>query len=233
MNLSAQAEVEHLQVALNRYAEFTRKSPGEIIPKKGGDLSYALAARLKAIAPAKGSIRTAQLAALKAGRGVKVRSRVERAVAAKFGAHTAIGSDQVRFFAGKKRVKSVTEVTRKGKRLNLRALMVQRELSVRESGSKFLSISARYPRRLNASQVARSRFGPAISEAKIIGRNNETAAVFTWEGSQGELPASAVHGLNKPKGQAAIALALRDSREDIIGWINDKNQENARKANLR
>jgi hypothetical protein len=161
---------------------------------------------------------------------VRVRPRVVQAILAKYGAHSAVDTRQLRFFRGKK---SVASINRKGKRLNLRALMVQRELSTRESGRGFLSVSSRYPRMLAAAQEARSKFGPAISSARLESKGSESSATILWDGTRGELPASAAEGLLKPRGRAAIGLALRDVTSDTLDYVQRKLGESAKAARLK
>lgn len=227
MNVLINDNLNSLNTALNRYAELTGKSPEDILLKQGGKLGYALRVRLREAMPAKGSIRAERLEALKRGEGVRVGPHIERSVAAKYQARTNLDTRKTVFGRSKA---GKTSVTRGGKRLNLRALMVQRELSARESGRGFLSISARYPRILQRQQVARSRIGPELSKAGI--NANADTMTFSWTGGN-ELAESAATGLSKAKGEKAIAQAIKDVELDILEYVKRKDSENARKAGLR
>jgi hypothetical protein len=210
-----------LNRALARYIALSGKLPGEAIAKQGGKFAYTLSRRLRGLAPRKGSIRAERLSALARGEGVRIRPRIREALMRRLGAHSDVRTRQTRFMRGKK---SVATIRRGGKRLNLQALMVQRELNTREAGRGFLSVSARYPRELKISGAAESRFGPVLSKAGVS-LSADAHARFTWNPSQSELSGQAGAGLSRPKARAIIALSLRDVTRDIRAYIERKVKE--------
>lgn len=225
---SIDSQVADLNDKLGKYQELSGKTWQDVMSKQGGKLGFALAAHLRGISPAKGQVRAEALARLRAGGGIKVRKSVEKAILIKYGARSIVATRQV-VFGDKNR----TFVKRQGKRLNLRALMVQREIAVRESGRGFLSVSARYPETLKSIQRAKSKFGPVLSTAGVRVLSTEAEARFTWDPGEGELATSAVAGLEKSKGRAAIALALRDTADDIQIYVVRKLEERRKEAGLK
>jgi len=212
---------------LRRYAELRKMTPADVLTKQGGKLGFALRQRLRGLAPEKGSIRAERLAALAKGEGVRVRASVRREVMEKRKARSRLSDKKVVFGKSKKGVGSVK---RKGRRVNLAAIMVQRELSVRESGRAFLSTTARYPRTLKRKNIARSRYGPTLASAGLE-QNDETLR-FTWDASRSTLAASGVKGINRTKARTMIALAIHDVTADIDVYINRKEREAGRKAGV-
>ena len=74
VNITFQSNLDKLNRAAALYLRASRKTPAEVVKKLGVDLGYKLTAELKALAPAKGSVRQSRLAALKAGGGLLVRA---------------------------------------------------------------------------------------------------------------------------------------------------------------
>jgi hypothetical protein len=226
------AEFNH---ALRLYADLSRKTPEDTLKKQGGKLGFAIRERLKMLSPAKGQVRQERLAALKAGEGVRVRSRVREEILQKHGRATDIVTRRQKIVAGNKAVGSVVGGRHSGVgfrygRMNLQALMVQRELNVRESGRQFLSVTARYPKTLRDEQFAHSRYGPILSEAGL--NANKDTLTFGWDSSKSNLSGEAAGALDKPKARYAIALALRDTTADILEYTNRKIEENGKEAGL-
>lgn len=237
MSEGVQHNLDRLNRGLREYRNLSGKPDAEILEKQGGKLGFALRQRLKGLSPAKGATTRERLAALKSGEGVRVRDRVATAVMAKHNVHGGFGRyrigrrRKIKGVAGLHETELVGSIVRKGKRLNLQALMVQRELKTRESGRQFLSISARYPRVLKKQQYAKSAFGPILSSAGIS--NDGASMTFHWDPKRNQLQGSAAAGLSKPRARAVIALALRDTATDIAAYNSRKNAENARKAGFR
>jgi hypothetical protein len=227
MNLSVSTEIMKLNQAVKRYQDLSGKNWEEALSKQGGKLAFSLSGGLKEIAPPKGLVRSERLAALKTGGGVKIRQRVRTAIFTKYGARSDIRTRRVIF--GKK---GVTSLTRNGgKRLNLQALMVQRELATRESGRGFLSVSARYPRTLGKQHTAKSKFGQVLSSANLKAANRNASLVFEW-GATGALSQSAAQGLSKDRGQSVIARSLAAVTEDILIFVDRKVAEQTGRVGL-
>jgi len=209
------------------YVELSKLTPRDALAKQGGKFAYTSSQRLRGLAPSKGQIRTELLADLKAGYGVKVRPRVAAAIAAKYSARQDIASRRMQL--GKK---GKTTVASKGKRLNLQALMVRAEINTRESGRGFLGVSSRYPRVLKGFDYAFSKFRVRLSSDELLGDFNAARLQFEWGPKLSELSGSAGAGLTRPKANAAIALALRDTTADMAIYIARKHAENYRRAGL-
>jgi len=249
MSTALQVEVEAaaLSRALARYRSETSKTTTEVLQRQGANLATFLRRRLTAIAPARGSIRRERLALLAdaAGRsrgstkglGVHIRPRIRAKVLAKYGAASDSGTRQLTIQRGKNRLtysqrlafgKAVKGRAPKGtvKRLNLQSEMVKAELNLREQGIGFLGVSSRYPRRLQQKVAfARSKYGLFLSSLGI-NADGDTLTMH-WDGSRSELQASAATGLGKPKASAAIALAMRDTYQDINKHLADRLKKNA------
>lgn len=229
-------ELGLLNKAILRYQEATRKTPAEVLLKQGAEVGFALARRFKDIMPERGRIRSERLSALKSrSSGIKVRSAVREAIARQYGAHQVIGTRQMRFIRGSKRQVSVASIKRKGKRLNLQALMVQRELNLRESGRGFLSQAARFSglqNRLKASGFSRwfDRYRKFLSQAGLSVSTASGTLTFTWSGASGSNAAAAIQ---KPKAQAKLLEALAEARGNIETYLNRKLGEDLGKAFLK
>lgn len=219
--------------ALQRYKQLSGKLPEDVLKKQGGKLGFALRARLRGIAPAKGQVRQERLTALKAGEGVRVRPRVREQILQKYGRATDVVTRRAQIVVGNQAVGSVVGGRHSGLgfrygRMNLQALMVQREIAVRESGRAFLAVSARYPKTLQNEQRAHSRYGPILSAAGL--NANKDTLTFSWDSSKSQLSGEAAGALDKPKARAAIALALRDTTDDVLEYVNRKVAETGREA---
>lgn len=220
------AETERLQRSLALYRELRGKTAEEVLLKKGGNLAYELSQGLHDLAPAKGQVRAERIDALKAGYGVHVRDRIKQRILTKYGARIDLKSRALVF--GKAGGQSVGR--KGGKRLNLRALMVEAELNTRESGRGFLARSSRYPRELVANQASVSRFGPLLSTAGLNDRRD--ILTMEWSSSNSELSGSAAQGLSKDKAEEKVNQARSNVTDDIREYLSRKLAENGRKAGL-
>jgi hypothetical protein len=231
MSLAVRHNLDRLGGSLRRYIALSGKSPEEALSKQGGKFAYVLSRRLRGLSPAKGEVRRERLEALKSGEGVKVRPRVREAIKEKYHAATDIRSKKLQIVRGRK--KAVGSIKRKGRRINLQALMIARELAVRESGRGFLATGSKFPRTLKVHHAAISKFGVQISQAALAGNGDGATLSFDWSRSQSELSGSAASGLSKPRATAVTALALRDTADDIGVYLQRKDEENLRKAGLK
>lgn len=214
-----------LTAALNRYAGFRGMAMADVLLRQGGNLAFHLAQKLRALAPAKGSIRSARLSDLKSGVGVKVRQKVYEAVFKKHKIVGAFGSYKFRKARKLVGVKGLYKnqfsktKTVKGKKLNAQALAVQAELNIRERGRGFLSVSSKFPRKLPRSAVTTSKFSDqTLAESNLSLEAHGGTLRIAWTGGtdQGELAAI---GLTKA-GQKAIEAALRETSSDINNFID-------------
>lgn len=225
--------VEHslgeLVKSIQTYSKVNTKLTGvEALQKQIGKLSYALSQELRGITPPKGSIRAAGMAALKSGKGIKVRQSVVDWALRKYGeqlnARTKV--------KGKRRgnLLNANKIGKGGKVMNIQALMVRRELGVRESARNFLSVGARFR---GGSTMAKSLtqvkslgwYEHALGEAGITLTNDEAVLKFAWNPGVSEQSDSVAQGLTKQKGQQAIIRAINSTRADIEAYISRKQNE--------
>lgn len=223
------AQLNALNARLRAYQESSGKTWEEVLGKQGGKLGFLLFQRLRAIAPAKGHVRTERLAALRRGEGIRVRPAAmefasRRTVATASSLRTRQG---IRF----------REKTKAGGLKNRGRswwqIAVAREIAMREGGRGFLSVSARYPRTLGAASSAVSRYGPELSRAGVIVSGARGKAEFVWDPGAGPQAARVAEGLDRPRGRAALALALRDLVADIDVYVVRKQEERIAKAGLK
>jgi hypothetical protein len=212
-----------LSRALSVYKDVTGKSTEDVLRKQGGFLAFAFRRELRGISPIKGSIRASAMDALDQGLGIRVRPSVRRAVYAKHRARQNVSDRRLVFGGGRGRASTL----RKGKRVNLQALAVQREIHLRESARGFLSVSANYPgihhfeRGAIRSSRSYSRVKQSLSDLGIQVHQTGPVISFEWLGmsEQGQI---AAEGLTKAKGDAALSRALRITTSEIDAYLMRK-----------
>lgn len=220
--MSAEVSIEHqlprLNTALQLYVRATGKTVEDVLRKKGAQLGYALRQEFRGLMPVKGTVRSERLAALKAGEGVYIRPSVRKEMAEKYQIAPAGGPALFRKRAGRKAYAGFTLI--KGKRMNLQALAVQRELNVRESGRGFLAQSSRFSfaRQMSDLDKAVSRYGPVLAQAGFTTTTEGGMAQLKWGGFS-KLSDEAVKAMGRVKGQAAIARALKVVTEDMEPYL--------------
>ena len=226
---SVEQQIAALNAKLVRYQELSGKTWQEVVKRQGGNLAFALFQRLKDRAPKRGQVRAERLAALRHGEGIKVRDTARKFATA----NTHATATNIRT----KLASHYREKTRKGNlKANARSwwqVAVGRELSIRESASRFLSISAKYPRRLIESGRALTKYGSLLSRSRITVDKTGSKAAFTWDPSAGPQAENAAAGLDKPIGRAVIALALRDTLDNIEVYLVRKMEERQLEAGLQ
>lgn len=252
-------KVSHNLEALNRTLTEYRRVSGltttEVLVKQGTKLSFELSNRLKGLMPGRGAIRNERLAALKSGEGVHVRPSIARAVLAKQGAAVSLkdkaqylaGQQKterqigtlagVRFKFGKKTPDGVKEhVKRDGTRLNLQALMVQRELNAREGGRGYLGVGARMKiANIAATKLEKffGRYRQQLSSAGLGITPDNQSLTFTYGGTNTpDGPVDIGSALQKPRQQNAISQALGAVRADMAVYLQRKQVE-ALQASLK
>jgi len=241
-----QHELDKLNSALRMYTQAAGRGIGFALAKQSEELGRNLAKEAKGLMPAKGAVRASRLAILKeAGRGkvngrkiqpglgVHVRASVYKAIAEKHGALPfAANIMQMRTKKGLR-----GSVNRFGRKLNLQALAVQRELNLRESGRGFLhhadklALDMSRGERLQSRRVEKSvsRFGPQLGEfAFAVDDDGNGSASFKWGGFS-QLSNEAVKAMARARGQASIARALAATTDNIKPYIERKLGEAAAK----
>jgi hypothetical protein len=224
MNISIESNLAQVNKAIQDYALLSGKTVEEALKKQAVKLGFLLKQELRAIAPAKGSIRAQLLERLASGLGVKVSPQVLKKVYQSNRAKSSLSTRQTVFGKGKK---SKASVVRGGSRLNLWSMAVKAEIARRESARGFLSVSARYQgltATLEGQATAESRYGPVLSTAGFQVSPGGGSFEFQW-GQSSDLSESASEGLSKAKGDAAINRALVNTAEDIEVYIERKLEE--------
>jgi hypothetical protein len=225
-----ESNLAELNAKLSTYAAHRKITVVQAVQKHSQEFAFLLADELKKTSPARGSIRSGALAWLKnRSKGVNVRPSIMKAVREKYNLIQDITTR--RFVIGGKRGKGT--VTRgKGankKKLNIRALMVQRELNMRERGIRFMAVSARL-KGLSAvspgsAEFWLGRFGQKTADAKLLvsATGDEATMRITYGGSKSEFG----DALQNPFAQAAIATALQRTLENMEVYIERKEREAA------
>lgn len=218
------------------YMQLSRRTPQEALVMKGAGLAFALSGRLRLLSPARGQTRKERLAALKAGGGVRVRPSVLAWAVKRFGYGSVTKTRRGAFLGvdaeGKGTERGSLMVGRKKKRrMNLQALAVAAELSVRSRGRGYLAFAARM--RWAAKMMIQGseyrvldRIETEVGRAGLTHDMDGSALRFRFAN------ANIAEGLNRPKAEVAIAAALSEVRADMLLYINRKVAENARKAGL-
>jgi hypothetical protein len=225
--------VEHNLAELNRtLATYTqvRRAAGKaidvVIPKKAAQLGFQLRAEFRTLMPEKGGVREERLAALKAGEGVRVRPVVYQKIAQKYNAVGLAAGKML--FRTKGKVVGGQEilgelkgsVNRKGKRMNLQALAVQRELNLRESGRGFMAQGAKFIGlgTLGQATKAMSKYNAWLGQAGIKKTGEGAEARFEW-GGLSSMSDDVVKAIGRVRGQAAVARALSAITADMQPYI--------------
>ena len=227
MKLTVSVEAERLNRAFALYQQASSRTIGEMLAKQGKELSFKLGESLRAIAPAKGSIRSAQMARFHAGEGIRVSKWVKDRIKTKFNVFTSV---KTRREYGVVRLKKSTKVLFGH---DLWQKMVEAEINSRESGRGFLAQSAKFRGKDGTirpgTQASFSKFGPVLAKAGLSVSARTGTLRISWGGS-GALSVSAAQGLTTPKGQAAVAEALAATTANILVYVKAKTNIDLKKA---
>jgi hypothetical protein len=227
-----QTNIDQFNSTIEEYIKLSRRSTQEAVIKQGNKLAFALRGRLALISPKKGSITAERLSALKTGGGVYVRPLIAISVMKKYGAATRVKDRSIVFGNNKQQKSALFKIGGIKKRLNLQALMVKRELALRERGLGYLGLAARMSGISDIVPGKRARwFGrykQEIAEAGLVA--TETSAGLRLQ--YGSEESKVGIGMKRPRAQAAIAAALREVRLDMMEYINRKNLERGQKSGL-
>lgn len=239
MITTIESNLAELSAKLGTYARLRKVTAVEAVQHQSRRFSFFLADELKKTSPEKGSVRSEALAWMKGrSKGVFVRESIQKSVAAKYSAVTIAGigrkkKDGTRYgrswMRTKKTVGGIDIFGKKKssvgkKKLNLQALMVKRELNMRESGVGFMSFASRL-RGIDTVSPGDARFwagkfGQKTADAKlaITGDGDEATMKIVLGGSRSKLG----DALLKPAGQSAIARALAETTANMQVYIERK-----------
>lgn len=239
------AEVQYslgnLMKTFSQYAALSSKAEDESLAHVASNVAWNAYQGMRKIMPAKGSIRAEAEALLKSGKGIKVRPVVLADVAARYGALTSVKSGDV-FLAQKKRGKvtsySQEVIGKNGKPMNLQALAVEKEISVREAGRGFSAFAVPRPVKgfkgdqeiYEKPQV--SRFNFKASDFTFVASGEKKFAELLWIDTRSPLYNSPVAGLLKSKQQHILVEAVKDADKDMKVYIERKLAEAAKQTGL-
>lgn len=236
--MTVQHNLAALDKALAAYSRATGKTAGDVLQKQAPKLGFNLRQEFKGLMPGKGTIRSERLDALKRGEGVHVRPSVYKRIGEKY---NALGISGRMLFRTRRRIAGGQEelgelrgtITRKGgKRLNLQALAVERELNLRESGRGFMRQSAAFIGALATDIKARSRYNRTLAEMGFRIEGTGPEARLVWGGFSA-LSNDAVKAIMRTKGQSAVARALSATTADIQVYLDRKMAEQLRKVHAQ
>jgi hypothetical protein len=219
--MNATTNLSDLNAILPLYQQLSGKSAQDVLSKQGGKLARNIYFRLRAIMPAKGSIRSQALAALASGRMIKIRPSVLESLQARV---LAKGSKVFKTRASTRQKQGISRET-----LNVPQELVRREIAVRESGRGVLSRSSKYPSELAEGQRAVSRYGSLFSQVGLKLTTEEKYVQIMWPGISTQSQ-NVIKGIQRPRGHAAVAEAIAMTRDDILVYVSRKQAELARKV---
>ena len=230
--LQIESNLAELGPKLERYAQLRKMTIVEAVQKNAKEFTFFLADELKKKSPTRGSIKSGALAWLKGRtKGVKVRPTIQFAVAAKYQARQDITTR--RFQLQKRGKGSVLKGKGENKRrLNLQALMVERELNIRERGIGFMQFAARQKglQMVDPGSSASwfAKFGQKVSEAKMsLVANFAGDSIAKMEIIYGGGETKFGEALQKPFGEVAIAAALQRTSDNLQTYLDRKEREAA------
>lgn len=203
--ITLESNIAGVNAALARQAELTGKTMREVLASEAGWVIRTIASNLNQLTPVKGSIRAERLAALKRGSVPIIRPGLAEIVARRYHLATDLSSKQQVFIRGK-RNKAVSSIRRKGKPMNLQALVIERELNLRERGRGYTSYAARlrWVETLDVQATTLSHYGryrQLLTTAEMESMPGSAALTFTFGGAGVEIGES----LSTAAAQQAIA----------------------------
>jgi len=230
MTTSVEQQLDQFNDKLAKYQVLARKSWPEVIAKQGKKLAYSLSLHLLGMAPAKGAIRAELTERLRSGLGIRVRDTARRyATKHSVATVTKIQTRTAGIFMEKTRT---GKIKRAG--LNWWQLAVKREIGLRESGRGFLGRAFGYPSLIGRrKEKAVNRYATELSSYGLTINPDGATGTFTLDPAVNPQEANAAAGMSKPRARAIIALALRDTSDDMQIYIARKMEDSASEAGLK
>lgn len=235
--------LESLNQILAEYKKVSGLTTAQVLIKKGSDLSFRLSDKLKLLKAGKGGIAAQNIAMLRGGKGIRVRDSVQKNVMEKFGAAVNI-ADRLKHTNGKglsgvkfgfKDDLGSEGKTSNKKGLNLRNLIVKREISARESGRGYLAWAGMMKvKKLSSSNkqlVHLGRLNQQLGNLGLSYTDVDGSLTFHWGGMSKEgKPIQAGQALAKPRQQRAIDSAIEEVRADMVVYLKRKHTEAIQRA---
>lgn len=224
--------VEHNLNAFNarlaQYQAVSGKTSQEVLLKQGNKLGYELAYRLRALAPAKGSVREERLAALARGGGLRLRQSIRESAAPGLnGAYSRLSDRKMvtKNSKGKERVIKWA-LGEDGKLLSWYQLAIRKELALRESGRGYTGLAGRLRTDNLASggtNTLKGRYSQELAKVGLSGPADAATLTFTWGGfaQNSELGDS----LKQPRARQALAEALAAVTKDMGVYLAKRHVE--------
>lgn len=231
--LQVRKDLEVFGAKLAQYQAASKKVGADVLRKKGGDLVTALSSpgkpgELRKLMPAKGSIRSSNIARMASGGGgIKVSDGVKRSVYSRRGVvyDLAKGRYMATASKGKAYKKGAREIP------NIQQELVKRELNRRERGRGYLAYGSSFRRVKRImdmeNQVILNRVGVRIADAFL--KEDRNASVLTlWDTVSKPL----LRGLVSPDGRSAVRNAFKIVIADMDVYLERKQREALEKAKL-
>jgi hypothetical protein len=209
--------LQKLNEAIGRYIETSRKTPQEALVKQGNKFAFILRQHLRTMSPAKGQSKSEALARLKSRGGIYIRPSVRIAVAAKYNSRTDVATRKA--MLGKRGKASVKSG---GKKLNIQALAVKREINLRESGRGFLAHSV--PDAVGGYSQTSNRSGLILAQTGFSTDVDGASLVFRWKKPPGT-QSDVTRGLSKTQQQDSMNSAIAETTEDIMIYLRRKDAD--------
>ena len=207
-----------------RYAEeWTAKpnrTPRQALVRQARNFSLNLYRGLKAIAPDKGSIRNARLESLRSGGGIKISDKTRARIYKKYNIQESGGVYQIEKYKRGAR----KSILKRGRRLNIQALMVESELNMRERARMFSAASVLFP--LSDKGDSKSKKGNSILGLRTsTAQGNESGIVFSWGVDVSPTSAQAASGLTTSQQQGIVMSAMKATIADMESYLMKKTGE--------
>jgi hypothetical protein len=115
--------------------------------------------------------------------------------------------------------------------MSLQAMIVKKELELREGHRMFTASSSRFKVATGSTTFSRTKAGKQLGRAAQLRPDSESdSLVFDWGSQIGRWSAAAATGLSSSSRSTEFDSALEDTRKDLILYITRKQQEAGRVA---
>lgn len=230
--ISIQHNLDDLGRTFARYRALYSKGQQAALRKMAHNFGVYGARRLKEIAPAKGEIRSTNLARMKARQGgLLISDRAKTLVYRKYGVVQQVGSKRAFITGSGKRGLNQRQKNEVAAGLTLQNFLVRQELNLRESHSKFLASSMIFRGAKHGGlSWSVGKGATKLGQALELSRGENDVFAFDWNGSVSKASGQAATGLLKPEAQKRIAAALNDTRLDMLKYIRGEHKKAANAA---
>lgn len=213
MNATVSHNLDRLNAILPVYQAASGKAYSEVLEKQGKEFTTSLRRALLALKPAKGSIRAAAEARLRAGGGIKIRPSVVASVARKFGTTGSVG--------------------RSGRRLNLEAIAAKREIGLRSRSAGYMAFATSV--KLSGIAAAKraerkGKYNQTLETADLRQNIDGQTLTLTYGGYVDGRPLDVGVALQEPRMQAALNSAIDATISNAKAYHAGRHAEEMQKA---